>query len=234
MGNDSWAALPHVWMSIGLPGFKANSTYQGYALEKMPRIPIELDDNLVWLGTHGTPRPGQGLDRLESHPLPPTAALDLAALAGLTLPTAFSRFMASADLQSRVQSCTDCYLDPGQRVVETIGSVPGSLLHFLSDSQCCSHWYLHVLPNGHSAILESVDLYGYSVENSDWMENPACRLEQIDLAEVDIHFCAPSFSDFLFRFWIENEIWYALHVDERQRPLNALEIAYLANTGIEI
>ena len=60
---------------------------------------------------------------------------ELATQSNLALPHSFRRFMISQDLQSRVCSCTDCYLDPGQRIVETTGSLQGHLIHFLSDSQ---------------------------------------------------------------------------------------------------
>ena len=229
MGSDPWHALPNFWVGIGLPGLEHESTYQGYSLDRMPSVPIDLDDGIEWLRVHGTARPGEGLDRLDEFvcPLPAAAIIELSKQSDLALPASFSRFMNSADLQSMVRSCTDCYLDPGQRVVETIGSIPGHLVHFLSDSQSCAHWYVHILLNGCSAVLESPDLYCYQIENSDWMENPACRLERIDLEEVQMHFCAPTFSEFLFRFWIENEIWYALNGDAAKRPLSSLENAYL-------
>ena len=231
---DSWFSLPHVWLSIGLPGFEKLSTYQGYPLEIMPGIPIALDEDLLWLVQHGHPHPAQGMDQWNSHAklLPAAMAIDLASRQNVGLPVSFRRFMTSPDLQARVRSCTDCYLDPGQRIVETVGSLPGHLIHFLSDSQSCAHWYLHVLQNGDSAVLEADDLYGYEIENSDWIENPACRLERVNIEQLDFRFCSSSFSEFLFRFWIENEIWFALKWDDTRRPLTNLERAYLGpNSG---
>ena len=137
--------------------------------------------------------------------------------------------MTHPELQSRVRSCTDCYLDPGERIVDTIGSIPGHLVHFLSDSQSCSHWYLHILPEGDSAVLASPDLYGLKVENSDWIENPSCRLENIDLGGLEFAYCAPSFSEFLYRFWIENEIWFALTDKRKPLSLNTLELDYVGH-----
>jgi len=226
---DPWSVLPKVWLSIGLPGLEAESTYRGISLDKMPTIPIELGDDLLWLQTYGNCHPGNGLDRTDEFvkPLPPAAAIDLATRLRISLPSSFMQFMTSPELQSRIRSCTDCYFDPGQRIVGTVGAIPGHLLHFLSDSQSCAHWYLHVLTDGRSAVLESPDLYCYEIENSDWMENPACRLERIDLSNVEFYYCSKSFAEFLFRFWIENEIWFAVHVDEAKRPLSALEKAYL-------
>ena len=63
-----------------------------------------------------------------------------------------------------MRSCADCYLDPGERIVETTGAIPGHLIHFLSDSQSIAHWYLHILRGGEVAVLESSDLYGLETE----------------------------------------------------------------------
>jgi hypothetical protein len=232
MESNPWLGLPRIWLNVELPGMQAgpeHSTYVGRRLEDLPPVPIELDDEFDWLRLHGAPHAQSGLDQPDEfvRPLPSTAVCDLAAQIGVKLPSDFVRFMTSTELQSFVRSCTACYLDPGERAVETIGAIPGFLFHFLSDSQSCAHWYLHVIPSGQSVVLESDDLYGYRIENSDWMDNPACRLERIDVAGLDFRVCASSFSEFLFRFWIENEIWYGLKVEANQRRLSALESTYL-------
>jgi len=64
------------------------------------------------------------LDRYERDIQPPNVE-KLALAAHVELSRSFRRFMISAELQSRVRSCTDCYLDPGERIVETIGSIRG-------------------------------------------------------------------------------------------------------------
>lgn len=229
MKTDPWSALPHYWLSVGLPNFESESTYQGYPLEAMPEISIELDDNLEWLSKYGIAQSGNGLDGIDPYakPLPSAMALEFARQSNVPLPQSFRRFMTSPELQSRVRSCTDCYIDPGQRAVETVGTLAGHLIHFLSDSQSCAHWYLHVLRTGESAILQAPDLYCYLLENSDWMDNPACRFEKLDISAQDIHFCAASFSEFLFRFWIENEIWLAMNWEATKRPLYEIELQYL-------
>ncbi len=226
-----WSSLRHQWVHIQLPGYRESPqhrTYEGSRLEDLPPIPIELDDEYAWLMRYGTVHTEDGLHRNEQD-LDPYIVEKLALEAHVKLPPSFLRFMTSPELQSRVRSCTDCYLDPGERIVQTIGSIPGSLMHFLSDSQSCAHWYLHVLPSGDVGVLESEDLYCYKIEHSDWIENPACRLQRIDLSGLNFAYCAPSFSDFLYRFWIENEIWYALKHDESRRPLNALELEYVGH-----
>ena len=222
-----WSVLSQSWLHIQLPGYRESPehhTYEGSSLEDLPPIPIGLDEECEWLMRHGAIYGHGALNEYERD-IQPALVEKLALGANIALPHSFRRFMSSPELQSRVRSCTDCYLDPGERVLETIDSIPGHLVHFLSDSQSCAHWYLHILPNGESAVLVSPDLYCYQIENSDWIENPSCRLERIDLSGLDFAYCAPSFSSFLYRFWIENEIWFAL--EDSQRPLNALESDYV-------
>jgi len=204
-----WSSLPRCWLHVQLPGYRAlpefHTSYEGSQLEELASIPIEMDGDCEWLMRHGTSYDRGALDRYERD-IQPCRVGHLARAAQLELPQSFRGFMVSKELQSRVRSCTDCYLDPGERVVETMGSIRGHLIHFLSDSQSCAHWYLHVLPSGETAVLESSDFYCYRIENSDWIENPACRLEDLELSRSDFAYCAPSFSEFLYRFWIENEI----------------------------
>jgi len=201
-------------------------TYNGFSLEELPSIPIELDDECEWLIRFGTGYAQDGLNHQRNN-IQPALVEKLALVTHIKLPQSFHRFMSSPELQSQVRSCTDCYLDPGERIVETIGSVPGHLIHFLSDSQSCAHWYLHIHSSGDSAVLASPDLYCYQIEHSDWIENPFCRLECIDLNGLEFAYCAPSFSDFLYRFWIENEIWFKLGNEESKQTLSPLELKYL-------
>jgi hypothetical protein len=133
---------------------------------------------------HGTSYDRGGFDRYERD-IQPCTVEHLARAARPELPQSFRRFMVSKELQSRVRSCTDCYLDPGERIIETSGSICGHVIHFLSDSQPCAHWYLPVLPSGETAVLESSDLYCYRIENSDGIENPACRLRNLELSGSD-------------------------------------------------
>lgn len=236
--SNPWSSLPQRWVHVKLPGYRELSehhTYEESRLEELPPIPIRLDDDCEWLMKYGTAYSRGGLNKYERDIKPGNVEkLALAARVELPghyrcLPRSFRRFMCSAELQSRVRSCTDCYLHPGERIVETIGSIRGHLVHFLSDSQSCAHWYLHVLPRGDTAVIESPDLYCYQIEHSDWIENPSCRLERIDVSGLDFAHCAPSFSEFLYRFWIENEIWFALEDEASRRPLKALELNYVSH-----
>ena len=229
MPNSSpWSQLRQSWSQIELAGYREfTGTYREFPTNDLPPIPIPLDKNCDWLIQYGSPQ-ASGLDRYERN-LQPAQVLTLAANAGVELPHSFLRFMTDPGLQRRVRSCTDCYLDPGQRMVETVGSIPGHLIHFLSDSQSCVHWYLHVIADGSAAVLESEYLYCYNIENPEWLDHPSCGLENIDLEGLGFACCATSFPAFLYRFWIENEIWFALQGgDKAGRTLTSLERDYLS------
>jgi hypothetical protein len=223
-----WSALRQSWVHIELPGIRElakRATYGSFPVAELPEIPIELDDACHWLERYGVSQ-SNGLDRHE-HDLDPTFVQELASEANIRLPDSFRRFMVSQDLQSRVRSATDCYLDPGERVVRTIGSLQGHLIHFLSDSQSCAHWYLHIMPDGGAAVLSSPHLYCYGMEDEEWLDDPSCGLDQIELLKLGFSCCALSFAEFLYRFWIENEIWFSLVPKESSGPLNDLARRYV-------
>lgn len=140
--SNPYSDLPRAWVHVQLPGVRAEGphvTYETSAYEELPPIAIELDDDCQWLVDHGTEYKG-ALDQYERD-LQPSNVEKLAAERNLELPKSFRRFMTSPELQRRVRSCTACYLDPGERVVETTGMIAGHLIHLLSDQQSCMHWY---------------------------------------------------------------------------------------------
>lgn len=224
--ESAWSELPRQWTSVQLPGYRQYAqpaTYESFSYDKLPPISIDLDETFQWLLRYGTNHK-RGLHQYERD-IQPSDVVNLAARHGLKLPQSFELFMTSPELQSRVRSCTDCYLDPGSRVVETFGLIPGHLIHFLSDSQSCVHWYLHLVDDQKAAVLESPHLYCYGIDDPEWDGYPSIAQDCIDLRGLEFAYCAPSFSVFLFRFWIENEIWYA--IEDEHRALKPIEIDYL-------
>jgi hypothetical protein len=137
---------------------------------------------------------------------------------GLVLPPEFIEFFRSADLQHRVRSCTDCFLDLSPVFVPS-PVAEGSLLRFLADSQGCIFWYLYQIPGSSDhCVVASPDFYGTEAEQ--WQEEPPDPNQII--------FCEESFERFLCRFWLENEIWYC---DYEKRPLFAEGRQYLDRYG---
>ncbi|MDT5031220.1 MAG: hypothetical protein QOC94_1391 [Actinoplanes sp.] len=75
----------------------------------------------------------------------------------------------------------------------------GHLVRFLSDRESGLYWYLHMIDDGADhAVVCSPYFYGSMVHGTQ-LADPE-----------DICFCAESFEAFLCRFWLENEIWFAV------------------------
>jgi hypothetical protein len=132
-----------------------------------------------------------------------------AAAEGLTLPPAFLKFMTDTELHRRVPTCTACYLEVSHGLIDSPSGDGTRLLRFLNDQQTVLLWYLQLRPDGGHAVV---------VAQPDWHEEPeGDTLEDlVDLDEVLV--CAPSFEAFLYRFWIENTIWYALSKSRELTP----------------
>ena len=104
----------------------------------------------------------------------------------------------------------DCYLDLADAVVPVRNG--GVLIHFLSDSQFCLHWLLYVGGNGAEAVVATAAPYGF--EHSElWDEGAQVRSTFVPGEDPDACACAASFSEFLYRLWIENEIFFKLAID---------------------
>jgi hypothetical protein len=142
-----------------------------------------------------------------------------AARRGVILPTEFVEFFSSPDLQHRIRSCTDCFLDLAPAFVSS-PVADGFLLRFLADSQGCLFWYLYLLPGSpNHCVVASPNLYGAD-ESEQWQEGPP--------DPDQIIFCEESIERFLCRFWLENEIWYSGY---EKRPLLPEGHRYLESYG---
>jgi len=140
----------------------------------------------------------------------------------MELPRSFVTFVGSDEPRARVRSCTDCYLDLADFSVPVVGG--GYLIHVLSDSQWVLHWLLYVGPERSEAVVVSEHPLGFELSDEDKEET----MRLFDPARGEAAVCADSFSEFLYRFWIENEIWFDLaDPDEEQRPLTPEQRRYV-------
>jgi hypothetical protein len=134
---------------------------------------------------------------------------------------AFAAFVADRALHERVRSCTACYLELGQFAVP---APAGTLVHFLSDQQWVLHWLLYVGDDGSEAVVATPVPYGFEGEAP-----PTLAVG----GDADTVVCAESFNEFLYRFWIENEIWFGLRDAlprwRRRRPLTDEQQRYAAH-----
>jgi len=198
-------SLPRAWWSTDLPGYREHpkpfATYSAFPYAELPPIRRPLDPELNWL--RDQPPVPRSLGHMDSGDAVPerratSAELD-SLLAGTTieLPAPFRTFIADPEPRLRVRSATLCYLDLGQFVVEVAGG--GSLVHFLSDQQWILHWLLYAGADGSEAVVATEAPLGFEADER--------RFARFDPATGDATVCAESFSEFLYRFWIDNEIY---------------------------
>ncbi len=141
---------------------------------------------------------------------------------GLKLPDPFLRFMKDSSLQRKVPSCTACYLSLSENAIPVPGSENHFLLRFLNDSQSCVLWYLLMGQDGTARVVQSH--YFFDREIFDGMEY-AVESETEDLlvkyedSFKEAFICADTFTEFLYRFWIENTVWYSAHKHLKLTPL---------------
>ncbi len=202
--------FPTAWLSTELEGYRDHSeptTYSQFSYENLPPLPTELfRGDFEWLKES---QPQEADDETVDLHSQLERLLTTASQIKLTLPEEFVRFMKSPDLPKHIRSCTDCFFDLSDEIVETPASEGGYLIHFLSDSQGCLFWYLYLTKTGEHCVVVSDKLFGIEGE----FLRDGEEIEDSD-EESYIFFCARSFEEFIYRFWIENEIWFALSYDD--------------------
>jgi hypothetical protein len=217
------ASLPRWWLGLELQGYRpepeGGGTYSAFRYADLPPPVPGLDDDLGWL-LEAPPVPESLAEEPAGrHPDPerPATPHQLEELVGetsLRLPRSFQTFVASDDPRSRVRSATCCYLDLGEMLVPA--GERGALVHFLSDQQWVLHWLLYCDADGGECVVVTDVPFGFHGYDEPVPDS--------DPGGNDSAVCAESFSEFLYRFWIENEIWFAL---EEARPLTGAEQAYV-------
>jgi hypothetical protein len=227
--------FPLGWFSFDLKGYRScDHTYCLFPYEELPPLPeAQFKEKLQWLEPLAKsierqmrryrPRPkerARSMNRMKE-------IVDSARQLGLSLPDAFLQVMTSPDLQDRIPSCTACYFDLPEKIVPCPGSEEGYLIRFLNDQQAVLMWYLYVTPRGEHCILVSHYRFYELAEHPKYIND--VTEEQRRRALQGIYVCAPSFEAFLYRFWLENILWYKLSWYKGQKPLTEEEKQYLSH-----
>lgn len=224
-GQASQALAPFQmgWWGTDLGRYRAcDSTYCFYAYDSLPPLP-PLDGSLSWLGA----LPDELDQQMASYRNPPEERGALGRMRedadrlGLVLPAAFLRLMSSSELQDRIPSCTACYFELGQRIAPCPGSPQGYALRFLNDQQDVLAWYLYLAPDGGSCVLVSP----YALDGEDDGDEPPNA--QAIAAQTRV--CARSFEEFIYRFWLENTLWFKLSEGSQPPTLTPDEWRYIAH-----
>lgn len=199
--------IPRHWQTIGVPGVieRRWATYWPVPLDAMPQVGRAFHGTLGWL--LDTQTHIRSLQRGPDDPAVRDAdAAGLRAL-GLTwpLPPAFRLFIEDPEPRRHIRSATACYLDLAHFAVRV--SDGGVLIHFLSDQQGVLHWLLYLGPDGSEAVVVSPHPLGF-----DEVGEPL-RLVNLNDAQDWLAVCADTFEEFLYRHWIENELFFRLAVE---------------------
>jgi hypothetical protein len=226
-------SLPRQWWSIELPGYRPPreefATYRAFATANLPPLGRLLDEQFEWLREQ-PPLEGSLAERSAHAARPATVENlhDLLSPKSVPVPAPFEAFIGSPELHSRVRSCTDCYLDLADFVTPVAGG--GSLVHFLSDSQWVLHWLLYTDSDAAVVVVTELPLGFETDDNRVEVFDPS-QLEVSQDPELAAAVCAESCTEFVYRFWIEKEIWFALAHD--RRPLTEEQRAYVEHYARE-
>ncbi|HSO38990.1 MAG TPA: hypothetical protein VLT33_40955 [Labilithrix sp.] len=214
--------LPRRWFTAGtnLAVWGDAGTYKAVPYELLPPLPsTKRDGSFDWL--RAEPESKHGLDYGDDHGKPTESIhvrlgriVDEAKKLGLTVPGELVRFVDDRTLHGRVPTCTACYLDVPAKLVPLPGGQPGHLLRFMNDQQVCLLWYVHLLPDGSHTVVCGWPKFDYDL--------PGDTIEDLSTPQ-DLVTCAPSFEEFVQRFWIENALWFST---TKKAPLSAAQQAY--------
>jgi len=220
--NPEHSPFRTAWWSVELPGYRAcDSTYCRFPYDSIPPLdPGMFRGEFQWLA----PMDLQMEERMAIYRPPEEEALrlepnldqirDSADRLGLQLPAAFVKFMGSPHLLNQIPSCTACYFDLSERIVQLPIDDGGYLIRFLNDQQDVLLWYLYLTPQGENCVAVSSIMF----DHEDLDRVPAKSIQ------ANLEYCAPSFEAFLYRTWLENVIWFGL---EEGTPLSDAQTTYL-------
>lgn len=197
------------WCATGLGEYRACvGTYELYPFERLPPLDsARCTGAFQWLGSTGDllPKNTKKLTRL---------AADLMA-EGLVLPQDFVAFQTRSNLFGVLDwvSVTGCWTDVSAPLPSPVD--PGAcLVRFLRDQQDCVIWYLYLRPLGGPFVVHSHLDYEHEYE----ARREGCRtetdLEDVEEQRAAISWCAPSFEEFAYRFWVENRLSRAIRSDD--------------------
>lgn len=234
MSQPAPQSLPFAygWWSFDLGEERpCDGTYCYFPYDSLPPIPeAQLSGSLQWLAQAGE------ADEPDMHISPEDEALParLSALTtsaqqlGLALPEAFLRLMSSPALRDRIPSCTACYFDLSRKIVPCPGSEAGYLIRFLNDQQDVLSWYLYLTTQGeHCVLVSPYQLDEAAEDEEDEEESEPLTEQQRRSIIANTLICAPSFEAFIYRFWLENVLWFKLNGDTSD--LTDAERQYLAH-----
>lgn len=183
--------FPSVWINFSLGKLRpGEGTYASWPYDSLPPLSLEgvRGEHPYFERKRGTTKRREFARTLE----------DSAEL-GVRLPAGFLKLMERRVPEFALRSPTDCFfaLPDDYTRVRRDPAGGGVTVHFFCDSQSCVLWDLYVHASGaHCVIARDVDYYATN-----------------SASDAAAWFVAPSLEAFVYRTWLENQIWYILNDD---------------------
>lgn len=229
-GTPTSPSLIDAWVGQALAGVRemeAMQTYGHFSTADLPPVPMNLSADFAWLSPVLTGAAlrnpnfkaiedikamyaGEGMDGAEAIA---RAQQQLKAL-GISLPEEIVTFFCAPGINGRIASSTDNFWDIGEEIAVIQGDVTYYLLRFFADSQYTVLWYICFTQEGGHCIVASPNAFGTGEDTRKPEEKPLIGYR-----------CAASFLEFIYRYDIEQRIWYKSGWYDL--PLTVEERAYL-------
>ncbi len=214
------------WYSQELKGYRDtehHSTYHFFEMDSLPPLPEGFfQGTFSWLSEQNIVSADQ-YSELEFTLTKMNSLIQQAEQMSFALPPEFVTFFSSSLLPGKIRSCTDCCFALSSRIQPCAGDLGGWVIPVLYDSQGVLFWNLYIGPDGDSCVVYSEEWYDVQPDDEDDED------DEIILAPPtaeDLLYCSPSFEAFVYRFWIENEIWFSLY---QNVPLTDLQKKYVSH-----
>lgn len=188
--------FPRRWKGVPFDtvGPRQPVTYADYEVDGLPPLDPETAASFGWLPAVTDPPRGRDL----------SAQLDGLVLSlgvvGLTLPEDFITYYRDRDrnLELDEVSVTGCWTTVMDHPVPSPVEAGAYLVRFFNDQQDCIIWALYLRPDDSSAVVSTGEVSWY-----DPFFGPNGEIEVQPFEEPDIYWCAPSFAEFAYRYWLE-------------------------------
>jgi len=201
--------FPSAWQNFDLGTLReVEGTYDTWSYDSIPALPLEeLRGEFQYLESHGSREGPDVTEDAAQYRQEFEKMVADAGRKGVRLPKAFLRFMGEPTLLRTIHSVTGCFFTfPDEySPIRTNPSGAGMHVYFYRDSQAYPLWDLYVHPSGgHCVIARGPDYFD---------PNPPDPKDRPPYQGRQAWFVAPSFEAFVYRVWLENQIWHIEHAD---------------------
>ena len=224
------------WWSFDLGKYRGcDGTYCYYESNTLPPLDKAADwlESLAWLPKLDAARDNQmQLYRNEHNKRGNLEAIkadverlnmDFNGEVGVRLPPPFVTLMGDPDLQNQIPSCTACTFGLSPSVMKYPGAQGGSIVRFLTDQQDVLIWYLHLAADGTDRVLVTPIPMEEMVGKAN---NGTLTEDERQAIQRNTWKCGDSFASFIYRWWLENTLWFKVSESNDESKLTEDERKY--------